>query len=64
MEHLGRPVPNAVLLGAFSAFTKEISLKSVTDAISEKFKPKVAEGNAKAAQAAFDYVLDMVAANA
>ena len=64
MEHLGRPVPNAVLLGAFSAFTNEISLKSVVDAINEKFKPKIAEANAKAAQVAFDYVKEMVAANA
>ena len=64
LEHLGRPVPNAVLLGAFAAFTDEISLHSVIDAITEKFKPKIAEGNAKAAQAAFDFVKEMVKANA
>jgi pyruvate ferredoxin oxidoreductase gamma subunit len=64
MEHLGKPVPNAVLLGAFSAFTEMISIESVVNSINEKFKPKVAQSNAKAAQEAFDYVKKMVAANA
>ena len=64
MEHLGRPVPNAVLLGAFAALTQVVSLHSVTDAINEKFKPKVAAGNCAAATAAYEYVLAMVSANA
>jgi len=64
MEHLGRPVPNAVLLGAFAALTKVISLNSVTDAINEKFKPKIAASNCAAATAAYEYVLAMVPADA
>jgi pyruvate ferredoxin oxidoreductase gamma subunit len=56
MEHLGRPVPNAVLLGAFAALTGVVSLKSVTDAIAERFNAKLAAGNSAAASAAFDYV--------
>ncbi len=64
MEHLGRPVPNAVLLGAFAAYTGVVSLHSVTDAINEKFKPKIAAGNCAAATAAFAYVEKMVAAHA
>ena len=64
MEHLGRPVPNAVLLGAFAALTKTVSLDSVTDAINEKFKPKIAASNCAAATVAYDYVLGMVAAHA
>ncbi len=64
MQYLGRPVPNAVLLGAFAALTKSISLHSVTDAINEKFKPKVAASNVAAATAAYEYVLEMVAAHA
>jgi len=64
MEHLGRPVPNAVLLGAFAALTKVVSLHSVTDAINEKFKPKIAASNCAAATAAFEYVLEMVASHA
>lgn len=56
MEHLGRPVPNAVLLGAFAALTKVVSLKSVQDAIGERFNAKLAAGNSAAAAAAFEYV--------
>lgn len=64
MEHLGRPVPNAVLLGAFAALTKIVTLKSVQDAIGERFSPKLAAGNSAAAAAAFQYVLDHLAVNA
>jgi pyruvate ferredoxin oxidoreductase gamma subunit len=64
MEHLGRPVPNAVLLGAFAALTQVISLHSVTDAITEKFKPKIAASNCAAATAAYEYVLAMVPTHA
>jgi pyruvate ferredoxin oxidoreductase gamma subunit len=56
MQHLGRPVPNAVLLGAFAALTGVVSLKSVNDAIAERFNAKLAAGNSAAASAAFDYV--------
>lgn len=64
IEYLGRPVPNAVLLGAFAALTKAISLHSVTDAINEKFKPKIAASNVAAAIAAYDFVVEMVAVHA
>ena len=56
MEHLGRPVPNAVLLGAFAALTGVVSLESVTRAISERFSNKLATGNSAAATAAFEIV--------
>jgi pyruvate ferredoxin oxidoreductase gamma subunit len=56
MQHLGRPVPNAVLLGAFAALTGVVTLKSVNDAISERFNAKLAAGNSAAASAAFDFV--------
>lgn len=56
LEHLGRPVPNAVLLGAFAALTGVVSLQSVTDAICAKFKGKLAEGNSAAASAAYAFV--------
>jgi pyruvate ferredoxin oxidoreductase gamma subunit len=57
-EHLGRPLPNAALLGAFAALTGEVSLRSVTDAIRERFAGAVGEGNARAAEAAYTLVLD------
>ena len=64
MTHLGRPVPNAVLLGAFSALTGVVPLEAVASAINEKFKPKIAAGNVAAATAAYEYVVEQVAAHA
>ncbi|HEU4351323.1 MAG TPA: 2-oxoacid:acceptor oxidoreductase family protein [Burkholderiales bacterium] len=55
-KHVGRPVPNAALLGAFSAFSEQISLESVSAAIRDKFSGKVADGNVAAAVAAFGRV--------
>ena len=64
MEHLGRPVPNAVLLGAFAALTHIVSLNSVTDSLRKKFKPKIAESNCAAATAAYAFVNDLVGSHA
>jgi pyruvate ferredoxin oxidoreductase gamma subunit len=55
-EHLGRPIPNAALLGAFAALSGLISLESVNAAILEKFRGKLAAGNQQAAAAAFQLV--------
>jgi pyruvate ferredoxin oxidoreductase gamma subunit len=52
-EHLGRPLPNVPLLGAFAALTGVITLPSVVAAIRERFQGPVGEGNAAAAQAAY-----------
>jgi pyruvate ferredoxin oxidoreductase gamma subunit len=55
-EHLGRPLPNAALLGAFAALTGQVGLDSVVAAIRDRFAGKVGEGNAAAATAAFAHV--------
>jgi pyruvate ferredoxin oxidoreductase gamma subunit len=55
-EHLGRPLPNAVLLGGFAALSGLISLESVSAAIRERFPGKLGDGNIAAAEAAFAYV--------
>jgi pyruvate ferredoxin oxidoreductase gamma subunit len=55
-EHLGRPLPNAALLGGFAALTGEVSLKAVSDAIRGRFAGAVGEGNVRAAEAAHDLV--------
>ena len=52
-EHLGRPVPNAPLLGAFAALTGVVSLASIQKVIRDRFGGKIGEGNARAAAAAF-----------
>lgn len=56
MEHLGRPVPNAVLLGAFAALTQVVTLDSVCDGIRVKFAGPLGEKNCVAAGAAFEFV--------
>ena len=56
LKHVGRPVPNVPLLGAFAAASGLISLASVVAAIKDKFSGKVAEGNIAAATEAYDTV--------
>ena len=57
-EHLGRPVPNLVLLGGFAALSGVVSLDSVAAAIRGKYRGKVADGNVVAATKAFEFVRD------
>ena len=49
-EHLGRPLPNAVLLGGFAALSGLISLDAVRAAIRERFPGALGEGNVAAAE--------------
>lgn len=55
-EHLGRPLPNAALLGGFAALTGVVSIESVVGAIRQRFAGSVADGNVLAAVAAFEFV--------
>lgn len=57
-EHLGRPLPNAALLGAFAELTGIVSVESVAAAIRERFSGATAEGNVAAALAAADFVTE------
>jgi pyruvate ferredoxin oxidoreductase gamma subunit len=52
--HFGRPLPNAVLLGAFAAVTGQLSFDAVDHAIRAKFSGDVADGNVSAARAAYE----------
>ena len=56
LEHVGRPVPNAALLGGFAAVTGKVSIDSVCEAIRERFGGKVAAGNVAAATEAWEFV--------
>ncbi len=57
MKHVGRPVPNVPLLGAFAALGGLISLDAVLKAIDQKFSGAVAKGNKAAAKEAYDIVM-------
>jgi pyruvate ferredoxin oxidoreductase gamma subunit len=56
LKHIGRPLPNAALLGAFAALTGIVHLESVVAAIREAFPGSVGDANAAAATAAFEAV--------
>lgn len=53
LAHIGRPVPNAALLGGLAAMTGKPALASVVAAICHKFPGQVGAANAAAAQAAY-----------
>jgi pyruvate ferredoxin oxidoreductase gamma subunit len=55
-EHLGRPLPNAALLGAFAALSGLITRESVAAAIRERFPGPIGDRNLAAADCAFDHV--------
>jgi pyruvate ferredoxin oxidoreductase gamma subunit len=52
-RHLGRPLPNAALLGGFAALTGAVSLASVARAIRDRFTGPVGDANAAAAGDAY-----------
>jgi pyruvate ferredoxin oxidoreductase gamma subunit len=56
MKHVGRPVPNSVLLGGFSALAGLVTLDAVVHAIRHTFSGAVAEANVAAATEAYEYV--------
>ena len=55
-EQIGRPLPNAVLIGGFAALSGVVSIDSVAKAIHEKFSGPVAEKNVAAARSAYEQV--------
>jgi pyruvate ferredoxin oxidoreductase gamma subunit len=56
LRHVGRPLPNASLLGGFAALAGRVSLANVAAAIVEKFPPKVAAANVAASAEAHGFV--------
>jgi len=56
LEHVGRPLPNAALLGGFAALTRQVALAAVQEAIRSHFAGPVGESNAAAAAAAYEVV--------
>jgi pyruvate ferredoxin oxidoreductase gamma subunit len=57
LKHVGRPLPNAALLGGFAAISGQLRFESVANAIRDKFPGKVGSANVAAAQAAYDYTM-------
>lgn len=53
-RHLGRPLPNVVLLGALAALTTMVGWAAMERAIRERFTPELASRNVAAALEAFE----------
>jgi pyruvate ferredoxin oxidoreductase gamma subunit len=58
LKHVGRPVPNAALLGGFAAVTGVLQLASVVAAIRQKFPDAIAAKNVAAAAEAYAIVVE------
>ena len=56
LKHVGRPLPNAALLGAFAAIGGVVTLEAVVLAIREKFSGVLARANIDAASEAHRFV--------
>lgn len=55
-EHLGRPLPNAALVGGFAALSGVVGIEAVAGAIMQRFPGPIGERNVAAARAAWDHV--------
>lgn len=57
LRQIGRPLPNAALLGGFAALTAKVTLEAVAAAIRERFRgdPAIAERNVVAATEIYHY---------
>ncbi len=56
LKHIGRPLPNAIMLGGMAALSGVVELISIKEAISKAFPDKIAKVNITAASAAYDLV--------
>lgn len=56
LKTIGRPLGNTVLLGAFCAATKEISLDSLNYSIKGRFSGKIADLNIEAAKQGYEHI--------
>lgn len=61
-RHLGKPLPNAALLGGFAALTGQLQPAPVEAAIRERFPGAAGEANAAAAAECFELVHQLGAA--
>lgn len=58
VERVGRPLPNAALLGAFAAMTNQVTIQFIESAIKQRFPGRIGDANAAAAGAAYDLIIN------
>jgi len=57
-RHIGKPIPNAALLGGFAALSPMVGIDAVEAALRERFSGRLADGNVAAAREAHAFVTD------
>ena len=65
LRQIGKPLPNAAMLGGFAALTAEVTIAAVSSAIRERFStnPSVAERNVAAVAEVFQLARQVLTAN-
>ncbi len=65
LRQVGRPLPNAAMLGGFAALTAEVTVAAVSSALRERFgaNPTVAERNVAAVAEVFQQARQVMSAN-
>jgi len=65
LRQIGKPLPNAAMLGGFAALTAEVTVAAVSSAIRERFSanPSVAERNVAAVAEVFQQAREVMSAN-
>ncbi len=65
LRQVGRPLPNAAMLGGFAALTAEVTVAAVSSALRERFSanPSVAERNVAAVAEVFQQARQVMSAN-
>ncbi|HLM96622.1 MAG TPA: 2-oxoacid:acceptor oxidoreductase family protein [Acidimicrobiales bacterium] len=65
LRQIGKPLPNAAMLGGFAALTAEVTIAAVSSAIRERFSanPSVAERNVAAVAEVFQHAREVMSAN-
>ena len=65
LRQVGKPLPNAAMLGGFAALTAEVTVAAVSSAIRERFSasPSVAERNVAAVAEVFQHAREVMSAD-
>ena len=65
LRQIGRPLPNAAMLGGFAALTAEVTIAAISSAIRERFSdnPSVAERNVAAVAEVYQLVRQVTTPN-
>ncbi|MEZ7890637.1 MAG: pyruvate ferredoxin oxidoreductase subunit gamma [Candidatus Wallbacteria bacterium] len=56
LKHIGRPIANTTLMGAFAAASGQINLEGIEKAINERFSGEIAKKNIESVKEAYDVV--------